>query len=179
MKRSTDTAMINGFILDTSRIQQQIIINQRNYVNVLYDRVIANHASINSRREGTPKQYVNFVQNLFSSQDIYIQIILDASKDSQSYKYYIIHEASQGSESAGNAWICISIPLIKTIKDTSLGWTSTNPNNNKKWKTHMSGFVDGTRDFVTLPNKYHKISLELCELLQYAAQSQEHLLYTL
>ena len=35
----------------------------------------------------------------------------------------------------------------------------------------MSGFVDGTRDFVTLPNKYHKISLELCELLQYAAQS--------
>ena len=42
----------------------------------------------------------------------------------------------------------------------------------------MSGFVDDTRNFVTVPTKSNQSSLELCKLLQHAAQSWEHLLST-
>ena len=54
-KNSTDASMINEFILDTTKIHQQTIVIQQNDASACYDRIIANHASINSRREGTPE----------------------------------------------------------------------------------------------------------------------------
>ena len=43
----------------------------------------------------------------------------------------------------------------QTIKDTLPGWTSTNPNNKNKWKTHIAEFVDDARRFVTAPKQSH------------------------
>ena len=42
----------------------------------------------------------------------------------------------------------------------------------------MSEFVNDARNFVTVPNKSHKNSPELCKLLQHDAQSWERLLGT-
>ena len=48
----------------------------------------------------------------------------------------------------------------------------------KKLKTHMSGFVDDTRNSVIVSNKSHQNSPKLCKLLQHTAQSWDHLLST-
>ena len=43
-------------MLDTARIQLQIIAIQQIDASACYDRITANHVSLNSRREGTPKK---------------------------------------------------------------------------------------------------------------------------
>ena len=50
-KRSTSAAMINAFIIDTDRIQQQTIAIQQNDASTCYDRIITSYASLNRRRE--------------------------------------------------------------------------------------------------------------------------------
>ena len=170
--------MINEFILDTARIHQQTIAIQQNDASACYDRIIANHASINSRREGTPKRVCKLRANTLHSTNFHIQTSLGTSKESYSHQQYPIHGSGQGSGSAGNEFTFISVPIIKTIEDTSPGWKSINPNNDNKWKSHMSVFVDDSRNFVTAKERTNSKSPELCKLLQHAAQSWEHLLST-
>ena len=177
-KSSTDVAMINEFILDTARIHQQTIDIQQNDASACYDRIIANHASINSRREGTPKRVCKLRANTLHSTNFHIQTSLGTSKESYSHKQYPIHESGQGGGSAGNEFTFISVPIIKTIEKISPGWYSTNLNNKNKWETYMLVFVDDSRNFVTTKQRTHSNSPELCNLLQHAAQSWEHILST-
>ena len=138
-KSSTYVAMINEFILDTSRIHQQSFAIQQNDASACYDRIITNHASINSRREGTPKRVCKLRVNTLHSTNFRIQTSLGTSKESYSHKQYPIHGSGQGSGSAGNEFTFISVLIIKTIEEISPGWHSTNPNL----------FVDDSRNFVT------------------------------
>ena len=85
-KSSTDATMINEFILDTARIHQQIIAIQQNDASACYDRIIANHASINSRREGTPKRVCKLRANTLHSTKFHIQTSLGTSKESYSHQ---------------------------------------------------------------------------------------------
>ena len=101
-KSSMDTAMINEFILDTARIHQQTIATQHNDTSAYYDRIIANHASTKSRREGTPKKVCKPRANTLHSTNFHIQTSLGTSKDTYSNKRYPIHGSGQGSGSAGN-----------------------------------------------------------------------------
>ena len=157
-KSSTDAAMINEFILDTARIHQQTIVIQQNDASACYDRIIANHASINSRREGTPKRVCKLRANTLHSTNFHIQTSLGTSKESYSHQQHPIHGSGQGSGSTGNEFTFISVPIIKTIEEVSPGWNSTNPNNNNKWETHMSVFVDDSRNFVTTKQRTHSNS---------------------
>ena len=170
--------MINEFILETARIHQQTITIQQNDASACYDRIIANHASINSRIEGTPKRVCKLRANTLHSTNFHIQTSLGTSKESYSHKQYSIHGSGQGSESAGNKFTFISVPIIKPIEEISLDWHSTNPNNKNKWETHMSVFVDNSRNFVTTKQRTYSNSPKLCNLLQHAIQSWEHLLST-
>ena len=67
--------------------------------------------------------------------------------------------------------------MIKTSEETSYGWYSLNPKGNNKWSTHILGFVDDTRNFVTLHQSKGN-DIVLCKMLQDSAQSWEHLLST-
>ena len=97
-KSSTDTAMINEFILDTARIHQQTIAIQQNDTSACYDRIIANYASINSRTEGTPKRVCKLRANTLHSTNLHIKTSLGTSNESYSHKQYPIHGLGQGSE---------------------------------------------------------------------------------
>ena len=167
--------MINEFILDTARIHQQIIAIQQNDASACYDRIIANHVSTNSLREETKKRVCKLRANTLHYTNFHIQTSLGTSKESYSHQQYPIHGSGQGSGSAGNEFTFISVPIIKTIEDAHPGWYSTNPNNSNKWETHMSVFVNDSRNFVTTTQITHSNSPELCKLLQYAAQSWEYL----
>ena len=81
-KSSTDVTMINEFILETARIHQQTIAIQQNDTSVCYDRIIANHASINSLREGTPKRVYKLRANTLRFITFHIQTSLGTSKES-------------------------------------------------------------------------------------------------
>ena len=48
-KSAINTALINEFITDTARINQQPFAIQQNDTIVCCDRIIENHASLNSR----------------------------------------------------------------------------------------------------------------------------------
>ena len=174
-KSSTDAAMINESIIDTARIHQQTITIQQNDESARYYRIIADRASINSRREGTPKRVCKLRANTLHSANFHIQTSLSTFKESHSHKQYPIHGSGQGNGSAINEFIFISVPIIKTIEETSPGLHSTNPNNKNKWETHMPVFVDGSRNFVTTLQRRHSNSPELCKLLQHAAKSWEYL----
>ena len=80
--------MINKFIIDTARIHQQTIAIQQNGASACYDRIIANHASINSRREGTPKRVCKLRANTLHSTNFHIQTSLGTSKESYSHQQY-------------------------------------------------------------------------------------------
>ena len=163
--------MINELILDTTRILQHTIAIQQNDSSACYDRIIANHASIISRREGTPKRVCKLRANTLHSTNFHIQTSLGKSKESHSHTQYPIHGSGQGSESAGKKFTFITVSIIKTIEETSTGWNSTNSNNNNKWETHMSVFVEDLRTFITTLQRTHSNSPELCKLLQHASQS--------
>ena len=160
--------MINEFILDTARIHQQTIAIQQNDTSACYDRMIANHASINSRREGTPKRVCKLRVNTLHSTKFHIQTSLGTSKASHFHQRYPIHGSGQGSGSAGNEFTFISVPIIKTIEEVSSGWNSTNSNNKNKRETHMSVFVDDSKNFVTTKQRTHSNSPALYTLLQHA-----------
>ena len=51
---ATNVALINEFIIETAKINQQQLDIQQNYSRSCYDRIVTNHVSPNSRREGTP-----------------------------------------------------------------------------------------------------------------------------
>ena len=125
-KRSTDAAMINEFILDAASILHQTIAIQRNDESAHYDRIITNHASINSRKKGTLKRFCKFRANNVHSTKFNIQTSLGLSEALYSHKQHPIHGSGQGSGSAGNEGTFISVTLIKTIERTPYGWTSTN-----------------------------------------------------
>ena len=58
-KSTPDAVLTNAFIIETTRINEKPLAIQQNNISVCYDRIIANHASINSRREGTQQMYKN------------------------------------------------------------------------------------------------------------------------
>ena len=170
--------MTDEFILDTAEIHQQTIVIQQNDASACYDRIIANHTSINNRREGTPKRVCKLRANTLHSTNFHIKTSLGTSKESYFHKQYLIHGAGQGNGSVGSEFTFMSVPIIKSIEDTSPIWHSTNPNNNNKWETHMSVFIEDSRKFVTTTQRTNSNSLELCKLLQHTAQSWEHLMST-
>ena len=55
-KSATDAALINKCTIETARINHQALVIQQNDASACYDLIFANHASLNSRREGTPKK---------------------------------------------------------------------------------------------------------------------------
>jgi len=151
--------MINEFILDTTRIHQHTIAIQQNDTSACYNIVIANYASINSRREGIPKRVWKIRANTLHSTNIHIQTSLGTSKESYSHKRYPIHGSDQGRGSAGNEFTFIGVPIIKTIEEKFPGWHSTNLNNNNKWETHISVFVDDDQ-IATSSKLDHQISVQ-------------------
>ena len=87
--------MINEFILDTSRIQQQTNTIQKNDVSACYDRIITYHALFNSRRDGTPKRVYKLRSNPLQFSRYHIQTSLCTLKGSYSHNYHPIYGAGQ------------------------------------------------------------------------------------
>ena len=111
-----DAALINEFKIDTARTNQQPLAIQQNNTSVCYDHIIANHASLNSRREETPTNVCKLRANTLHSTQYHVQTALRISKDYQSHKEYPIHGLVQGTGSVGNEWSFISILMIKQQK---------------------------------------------------------------
>ena len=85
-KSTTDATLINEFIIDTARTNQQPLTIQQNNTRDSYDRIIANDASIDSRREGTPKNVCKLRDNALHSTKFHVQIALGTLKDNYSHK---------------------------------------------------------------------------------------------
>lgn len=51
-KSATGVTLINEFIIETVKINYEPLAIQQNHSSAYYDRIITNHTSINSRREG-------------------------------------------------------------------------------------------------------------------------------
>lgn len=81
----------------------------------------------------------------------HVQLSLGVSKEHYSNKDSSIHGAGQETGSAGTEWAFISILMIKVIKQTTTDFTTTNPNNTKKWSTTVTGFIDDKRILSTIP----------------------------
>ena len=132
-KSSNDASVINELIVDTCRIQKCILTIKQNDASACYDRIIANHSSLNSRREGTPKKVCQLRVNTLNSSKHHVQTSLGVSK-----QYYThsnaspIHGAGQGTGSAGTEWAIISIPIIKVLEKTTTGFSTMNPNSKKE-----------------------------------------------
>ena len=151
-KSVTDAALVNESIIDTSIINQQPLAIQQNDASACYDRIIANHTSINIRRKGTPKNVCKLRGNVLYSTKIHVQTALDTPKYNYSHKQHPIHGSQQGSGSAGNEWSSIIIPTIKR-QGASKDWHSYNPNGDNSLCNYMLGFVDNTKNFVNLSTK--------------------------
>ena len=132
-KSSNDASVINELIVDIYRIQKCMLTIKQNDAAACYDRIIANHSSLNSRREGTPKKVCQLRVNTLNSSKHHVQTSLGVSKH-----YYTntdespIHGSGQGTGSAGTEWALISIPIIKVLEQTTTGFTTMNPNNKKE-----------------------------------------------
>ena len=87
--------------MDTCRIQKCILTVKQNDTSAYYNRIIANHSSNNSRREGTLKKVCQLRVNILTSSKHHVQTSLGFSK-----KYYTntdespIHGSGQGTGSA-------------------------------------------------------------------------------
>jgi len=141
-KSSNDASVINELIVDTCRIQKCILTIKQNDASACYDRIIANHSSLNSRREGTPKKVCQLRVNTLNTSKHHVQTSLGVSK-----QYYThsnaspIHGSGQGTGSAGTEWALISIPIIKVLEkqqQASQLWIQTTTKNGKQVQQHSS-----------------------------------------
>ena len=144
-KSTTDAALITEFIIGTTKINHEPLAIQQNDTSAYYDRIITKCASINSRRECTSKHVYRLKANTLNS----TQYTLGTSNAIYSHDKHLIHGAVQGSRSVGDEWKYISVPIIKPVKEKAYGWHSLNPNGINQCRTHMSAFVDDTRNFFT------------------------------
>ena len=80
-KSTTDGALIDKVIIEMARINHETLTIQQNDVSACYDRIIANHASLNSRREGTPKNVCKLRANTLQSTQYHVQTALGTSSD--------------------------------------------------------------------------------------------------
>ena len=101
-KSATDAAPINEFIIDTAKINQQPFAIQQNDASAYYDRINANHVSINSRRERTPKTVFIFRVNVLHSTKFHVPTALGTPNDNYSHIQHPIYGSGQESWSAGN-----------------------------------------------------------------------------
>ena len=151
-KSSNDASVINELIVDTCRIQECILTIKQNDASVCYDSIIPNHSSLNIRREGTPKKVCQLRVNTLNFSKYHVQPPLGVSK-----QYYThtdessIHGSGQGTGSAETEWALISIPIIKVLEQTTIGFATKNPNNKKEWKTSATAFVDDAQLFSSIP----------------------------
>ena len=81
-ENSNDASVINELIVYSCRIQKCILTIKQNDASACYDRIIANHSSLNSLRERTPKKVCQLRVNTLNSPKDHVQTPLDL------YKYY-------------------------------------------------------------------------------------------
>ena len=127
-KSVTDGILINEFIIETVRINHKPLAIQQNDASVCYDRIIASHASLNGRREGTPKNVCILRTNTLQSTQYHVQTALGTSNDYSYHDKDHINRTCQDSGSEGDELKYISVPIIKTVEETSHGWYSLDPN---------------------------------------------------
>ena len=64
-----------------TRINDQPLTIQKNDANACYNRIIANHVSLTSRRKSTPKYVCKLRANTLNSTQYHIQTTLGISKE--------------------------------------------------------------------------------------------------
>lgn len=116
-----------------------------------YDRIIRNHAILNSRKYEIPNNVCkvnSIVHGKVKFRDRIgnkIAYIMYTSTEELE-----LHEAGQGTGNECTHWTFISIPMMETVEQAVPGCTIQLPNDHQTWEVRMLGFVDDKNHYVNI-----------------------------
>ena len=140
---SIETTVIDDLIKEFHRITRKILCTHQDDAMGCYDRIIRNHAILNSRKYNIPDNACKVhpiahdkmkFRNRIGNKISYIIYISTIELE--------LHGAGQYIGNGETHWTFISIPMMEMIEQIAPGCTIQLPNDHQKWEVKMLGFVD-------------------------------------
>ena len=119
----------------------------QNYAIGCFDRMIPSHSMLNSLKFGVPDQVCTLHARNLNNIKYYIKTALGTStKSYQSTEESKIYGQRQGAGSSGTSWTFISVPMMSTLEQSTLGCKIISPNKKNQMKK-ISSHLLMTKDF--------------------------------
>ena len=146
---SIKTVVIDELIKQYHQMTRETLYTHQDESIKYYDRIIRNHAILNSRKYEIPNNVCK-VHSIAHGKMKFRKRI----GNKISYIIYTsteelkLHKAGQGTENECTHWTFISIPMMETVEQAVPGCTIQLPNDYQTLEVRMLGFVDDKKHYV-------------------------------